>query len=154
MNLNLTQDQAQAVIDSQAEQIKALKLRLAKAHVTMKYLTRAELPVTPAELRSVIAHLEEAMDADNVQAAETGYSDLNHGAMQERVEQFQKLLDQAGSRSVKLPMLGYHHVYLRSFSDGEANNVESYVASLMTKHLWREGEPETPNFFSSHGMVP
>ena len=64
MQLKLTAAQAQTVIDSQARELAALKLRLKRAHVTLKYMTRATGQLTPALLQSAVASLQSLIDCD------------------------------------------------------------------------------------------
>lgn len=157
MNLKLTEEQAQAVINSQEAKLGKLNMRLKRAHVTMKYLTRVTRTLSIAEIEKVIKHLEGLMDSDSRQAEETGYSDLNHTAVLERQDEYKALLELEDTKrweKAKVPMLGYLYQYATNgYDDMAARNVEFEVNELMEKYLWRKGEPETPDFFSSHGLT-
>lgn len=153
MNLDLTQEQAQAVISSQAAQLKALKLRMRRAHVTMKYLVRASVNVTVGQVNDAIAHLNSLIDSDSEQAERTGYSDIDHRVVEQRIEELQAFLDSGDTKRwnrVKLPVLSYHYQFIvNGYDDSAASNVAFETNELMNKYLWRDGEPLTPNFFSS-----
>lgn len=152
MKLELTEAQAQAVINSQERQIAALRLRLVRAHVTMKYLTGTKQCLTVAQIKAAMNHLMGLIESDSRQGEETGYRDLDHDAIEARHAEYAALLERDNDVR-KVPVLGYHYQFvINGHDDVSARNVEGHVKSLMTKYLWVEGEPETPAYFSSPGL--
>lgn len=158
MNLNLTQEQAQAVIDAQERELKALRLRLTQAHVTMKYMVRMTGQLTPMLRTQAVAALQELLDSDQPEGPDDwGYQPrYNHSVLEELIEQYQALeRDPKWSviYGIELPMLSYLWQFaVNRHNDSRARNVVCDVERLMTKYLWRSGEPETPDHFSTPGL--
>ena len=93
MNIELTAEQAQAVINSQAAQIAALKQRMIKAHVTMKYLNgRRELKRDV--IAAAIAHIRGLIADDEYRVDDEGFEHLpqyNHEALEATIAQYEAL---------------------------------------------------------------
>lgn len=158
MNLKLTEAQAQAVINAQAAEIAALKLRMVKAHVTMKYLNgRRELKREVIE--RAIAHIRDLIAGDEYRVDDEGAEHLpqyNHEALEATIAQYEALYTDKASHygtMIMVPYLSYLYQFATNgYDDVRASNTEGQVERLMTNYLWREGEPETPSHFSSPGL--
>lgn len=159
MNVELTADEAQRVINSQRKQIGDLKGRLLRAHICTSYLNSEHVvPLTDKQLEAAIKHMRGLIDSDQPSGPEDWdfHRQYDHEAIEERIKEFEVLLAKSKEKfshnRVNVPIYSYAFWYIMtSYDDSRARGQVDMFESLR-KYLWKEGEPVPPNHFSSNGV--
>ena len=157
LELTVTAEQAQSIIDSQQREISALKGRLIRAHITSKYLARASAYVTPTRIELAIKELRSMIDNDQPDDAEDyGFQPrYDHSKIEDMILKMAELSERKDFHKdfgIRLPIISeMYQIINRSAWDDDTDSLESKVIMLQG-YLHKDGEPETPDFFSSDGV--
>jgi hypothetical protein len=158
MKLELTDEEAQKVINSQRKEIGTLRGRLLRAHICTSYLNGEHVVrLNAKEIDGAISHMRELIEGDQPEGPEDwGFTHrYDHDAIEERImefEQLKKLKDYNPHYGVNVPIFSYPFWYVATKYDDQKTRSQINMFEKLREYLWKEGEPVPPNHFSSNGV--
>lgn len=153
MNLELTADEAQRVINSQRREISELKGRLRRAWTQTHYMDGKSYPgafLTPTMIDAAIKHLK-----DLRHLAECGNPDYSETECEELIalyENTKKERDYNQYRGIKVSMFDFRFLFVVTNYNERAAIQHSESMVNLRKHLLKDGEEAPPtHWFSGPG---
>jgi len=154
MNLELTETEAQAVINSQRAKLGVLQGRLTRAHVCWHYVNSQKAYITPEQVEKAIKYLTHQLEQCYCHER-----DLDEDEITDLIKQYKDLREQRfplwhEKRGAEVPIMGMLYQLVINDMDAKKASYNVHHFEEMPKYLWKEGEPVAPKHFSSNGVMP
>lgn len=155
MKIELTEDEAQRVINSQRREISELKGRLKRAWTQTHYMDSQHYPgawLTPAMVDGAIKHLK-----DLLHLAECGNPEYSSEELEETIALFENTKKEKNWNNysgIKVSMYDFRFLFVVTNYNERVARTHSESMKALREFLLKDGEEQPPNhWFSGPGAA-